>query len=186
MSKREAIIVSVISIVIFMTLEALFTTLNTHATLITLGVLVAPWLVWIVCDLIPGRAEEPWILSLNLMAAVASMMLWVGYLAYVSNISGWETLIKQANVFLLFMPPYYLVSSIWVSRQLLPLSEIPAFRTLQGVMLMTGVYLVLAWLIGRIRIWFVSFIPATVVLWILAGLLLIGYLGYRRAVGPRE
>ncbi len=167
-----------------MTLETFFISLNENAVPISLLILAAPWVVWVVCYAIPGRAEEPWVLSLNLLAAVTSIVLWSGYLAYTINTSGMELVVKQANIFLLVMPPYYVIASIWVSRQLMPLSDIPAFRSLQGVAMLAGVYVALAWFASRIRIYIVSFIPFWVFLWILAGLLLVGYVGYRRLMGP--
>jgi hypothetical protein len=166
-----------------MTLETLYISLNQNAGWIALLVFAAPWLVWILCDVIPGKWEEPWILSLNMMLAVASLAMWAGYLAFASNVGGWEKVVKEAQVLLLCIPPYYALMSVWVARQRLPLSEIPAFRTLQGLALMCGVYLIISWLGRRIHIVFFSYMPFTSFLWLLAILLLVGYVGYRRLMG---
>ncbi|MEN9204785.1 MAG: hypothetical protein Q6K70_03145, partial [Thermostichales cyanobacterium DRC_bins_46] len=136
---------------------------------------------------IPGKWEEPWVLSFNLALAVATIVMWAGYLAYATNTAGWDKVIEEANVLLLLAPPYYLLTSLWVSRQRLPLGAIPFFRTLRGIMIMAGVYMVLAAILARVQLYIVFFnisqIPFSVLLWILAGLLLVGYIGYRQAVG---
>ncbi len=166
-----------------MTLETFFIALNENSILIFLAILIAPWLTWIVCSLIPGQWEEPFLLSLNLGLAVASILFWAGYLAYATTIGSWETVVKQANVLLLFAPPYYVSTSLWVARQRLPLGQIPAFRALQGLAIIAGVYLILSWLSHRVYIVFFSRMPFSAFLWILAGLLGIAYLGYLMVMG---
>lgn len=166
-----------------MTLESLYIGLNNNAGWIALLGFVLPWLVWVVCDLLPGQWEEPWILSLNLMAAVTSLAMWAGYLAFASNVGGWEKVIEEAQVLLLLIPPYYVLMSMWVARQRMPLSQIPAFRSLQGLGILCSVYLILSWLGRRIHIVFFSYMPFSSFLWILAVLLLVGYVGYRRLLG---
>jgi hypothetical protein len=166
-----------------MTLQSLFTGLNEYSVPIFLIILAAPWIAWILCSWIPGRGEEPWVLSVNLGLATLSMLLWSGYLAYATNTGGWQKVVGEANILLLAAPPYYAIASIWVSRQRMALSKIPAFKTLQGIALMAAVYLVLSWLSQRIYIVFFSYMPFSAFLWILAGLLLVAYLGYRRVFG---
>lgn len=167
-----------------MTLETLYIWLNDHAFLVALIVFAAPWLIWILCDLIPGQWEEPLLLSANMTLAVVGLGMWAGYLAYATNTSGWEKVVKEAQVLLLLVPPYYAWMSMWVARQRLPLSRIPAFRTLQGLAIMCGVYLILSWLGRRVYIVFFARFQFSTFLWILAGLLLVGYVGYRRVMGP--
>ncbi len=166
-----------------MTLETLFTALNDYGIPVALVIFALPWLVWILCDLIPGQWEEPLLLSVNMGLAVLSLALWTGYLAFTSITAGWIAVIQQANVLLLIAPLYYVCMSFWVARQRMPLSQIPAFRSIQGLGLMTGVFLVLSWLSRRVYIVFFSRVPFSYFLVILAGLLAVAYLGYRRAVG---
>lgn len=166
-----------------MTLETFFIGLNNNSLSIALFVLAAPWLIWILCHWIPGQWEEPFLLSLNIGLATASVVLWAGYLAYASNTAGWQAVVKQADMLLLLLPPYYIISSIWVARQRMPLSRVPAFRTLQGIGLLAGVYLILSWLSRRVYIIFFSYMPFSAFLWILAGLLGVAYLGYRILFG---
>lgn len=166
-----------------MTLETLFIALNEYAIPIALVIFALPWLVWILCDLIPGQWEEPLLLSINMGLAVFSLALWAGYLAFASITDGWEAVVQQANVLLLFAPLYYVCMSFWVARQRMSLSEIPAFRTIQGLGLMTLVFLVFSWLSRRVYIVFFSRVPFSYFLVILAGLLAVAYLGYRRIVG---
>lgn len=167
-----------------MTLETFFTYLNNHSVPIALWMLAAPWVVWVLCDWIPGQWEEPFLLSLNIGLAAISMVLWAGYLAYTSNTEGWEVVVKQANMLLLLLPPYYILSSIWVARQRMPLSEVPAFRTLQGIGILAAVYLIFSWLSRRVYVVFFSYMPFSTFLGILAGLLGVAYIGYRIVFGP--
>ncbi|MGB8701922.1 MAG: hypothetical protein WCD18_21105 [Thermosynechococcaceae cyanobacterium] len=169
-----------------MSLESLFLWLATHRLEVVGAIFMAPWLTWGICQIIPGRREEAWILSLNLWIAVISLLMLAGYLAYASNTGGWSLVVKQADILLLFAPPYYAIASLWMSRQRMPLSYIPAFRTLQGFVVMGAVYFVLAALFSRVRIYFFSYLPFSAFLWILAVLLGLGYWGYRRMVdgGP--
>lgn len=167
---------------ITMTLEALFLNILEYRVPIILLVLVAPWLTYLLCFFIPGKLEEPFLLSLNLGLAVLSLFLWVGYLAYATNTGGWQRIVQQADIFLLFLPPYYLSTSLWISQQRLPLDAIPAFRIFKGLMLMAGVFLVLSWLLGRIRLIFFSYLPFSAFLWFLAILLAIAYTGYQYIV----
>ncbi len=166
-----------------MTLQSLYEDLNTYAIAVSLLIFALPWVVWGICILIPGRWEEPWLLSFNLALAVAAILMWAGYLAYATNTAGWAKVVREANVLLLLAPPYYLFTSLWVSRQRLPLGDIPFFRSLQGMMILAGAYMILAWILARTRIIFFSYVPFSQVLWLLAIVLLIGYLGYRQMVG---
>jgi hypothetical protein len=163
-----------------MTLEKIFTSFNQQGTLLALILLLLPWVIWILCDLIPGSHEEPFLLSLAIGVELAATTGWAGYLAYATHEGGWKSVVQEANGLLLIVPPLSLILSIWVARQRLPLDKIPAIRTLQGLAILIGVYLILAWLGSRVRIVFFSYMPFSAFLWILAGLLLIGYLGYRR------
>jgi hypothetical protein len=150
---------------------------------ILIAILVAPWFTWLICALIPGRREEPFLLSINIGFAVASILLWAGYLAYATNTGGWERVVNEADILLLLAPPYYLASSVWVASKRIPLQTVPAFRALQGLATIAGAFLVLSWILGRVRIVLFSFIPFQYFLLILAGILFIGYLGYLKLIG---
>lgn len=160
-----------------MTLETLFTVYQFPLILL---LLTSPWVTYLICRCIPGRREEPFVLSVNLWLSVLSLLALVGYLAYATNTGGWTPIVKQANLVLLFLPPYHLVTSLWLSRLRLPLDLIPAFRTLQGLALMGAVYLVFSWLASRIYLVFFSYMPFNSFLMILAVVLGMGYLGYRK------
>lgn len=171
-----------------MSFESLFILLAAHPTEIVLALLLAPWVTGLLCWLIPGQREEPLLLSLNLWLAVLSLLLWVGYLAYATDRGGWQLVIQQANILLLLAPPYYAIASLFIARQRMPLSYIPAFRTLQGLVVMGAVYFAIARLFSRVRIYFLSYLPFSTFLWGLAVLLVIGYWGYCQFVGgePRR
>jgi hypothetical protein len=166
-----------------MSLETLFIWITEHRIPVVGAFLLAPWITGFLCYVIPGRREEPVLLSLNLWIAVISLLMWVGYLTYTSNTGGWSLVVKQADVLLLLAPPYYAIASLWVSRQRVPLHYIPAFQTLQGLVVMGAVYFAIAALFSRIRIYFFSYLPFSVFLWLLAGLLGLGYWGYCQAFG---
>jgi hypothetical protein len=160
-----------------MTFESLFTVYRVPIILLMLGL---PWVTYLLCYLIPGWKEEPFVLSANLWISVFSLLIFAGYLAYVMNTGGWQQLAKQTDVFLLFLAPYHLITSLWLSRLRMPLQQIPAFRTMQGIAMMALVFLVFSWLASRIYIVFFSFMPFSSFLGILAILLAIAYLGYRK------
>lgn len=161
-----------------------FTTLfEQYRLAIILLMLISPWLAWAICYLIPGKREEPFVLSVNLALSVMGILCLMGYLAYASNTGGWQQFAQQADVFLLLSVPYHFVLSIWLSKQRLPLERIPAYRFMQGLIMMGGVYLVLSWLARRIYIVFFSYIPFQYFLVFLAAVLLVGYLGYEKTFG---
>ena len=166
-----------------MTLEALFSNIASYHIPLILILLVSPWMTYLACYLIPGKKEEPYLLSINLGLSMVSMLLLSGYLAYVTNTDGWQKVIKQANILLLFLPPYHLITSLWLSRQRIPLQSIPAFRTLQGLTMLGGVFMVLSWLASKIHIVLFSYLPFSSFLGILAVLLGLGYVGYRKLFG---
>ncbi len=163
-----------------MTIETLFLTLLEYRIPIALAILAAPWLTYVICALIPGQREEPFVLSVNLTLAVISLLMLTGYLAYTTNLGGWQQVVQQADLLLLFLPIYYLLTSLWISKRRLPLHLIPAFRTLQGLMMMAGIFLVLSWLAEKIRIILFSFIPFSYFLLFLAVLVAVAYAGYRK------
>ncbi|MEL6440057.1 MAG: hypothetical protein AAFQ80_12475 [Cyanobacteria bacterium J06621_8] len=166
-----------------MTLEALFSNIALYHIPLILILLVSPWITYLACIFIPGKKEEPYLLSINLGLSMVSMLLLSGYLAYVTNTDGWQKVIKQADILLLFLPPYHLITSLWLSGKRIPLETIPAFRTLQGLTLLGGIFLVLSWLAAKIRIVLFSYLPFSSFLILLAVLLGLAYVGYRKLFG---
>ncbi len=166
-----------------MTLESLFNSIVTYRLPLILILLGSPWMTYLACSLIPGKREEPYLLSVNLGLSMVSMLLLSGYLAYATNTGGWQKVIQQADILLLFLPPYHLITSLWLSRQRLRLQLIPAFHTLQGLTMLGGVFIVLSWLASKIHIVLFSYLPFSTFLGILAILLGIGYVGYRKLFG---
>jgi hypothetical protein len=165
-----------------MTLETLFLKLVEYRALLVPTLFLAPWIAYILCLVIPGKREEPLILSVNLGLAVLSLFLWAGYLVYALNTGGWQQVIRQADIMLLFAPLYYFATSLLLSRYRLPLDQIPVFRTIQGLALMVGVFLAFVWMMSRVHILFFTYVPFPVFLLLLIALLAIGYTGYRRVV----
>lgn len=169
-----------------MTLQALFLFFSEHQTAIVLLILIAPWITWSICVLIPRPEQEPLILSANLGLAMLSLLGTIGYLTYATNQGGWTRVIQEADLLLLLAPFYYVGVSLWVSRQRLPLTRIPAFRVVQGLAMIAAAYLLLSWLAAQIRIIFFSYIPLAFFLLLLAALVGLAYLGYLRLTGDEE
>lgn len=166
-----------------MTFADLFSNIAFYRIPIILILIASPWITYITCYLIPGKREEPYLLSINLGISMVSMLMLSGYLAYVTNTGGWQQVVEQADILLLFLPPYHLIASLWLSSHRIPLPTIPAFRTLQGLTMLGGIFMVLSWLASKIHIVLFSYLPFGMFLGILAVLLGIGYAGYRKIFG---
>ncbi len=163
-----------------MTFESLFTIYRVPIILVMLGL---PWLAYLICFVIPGRREEPFVLSANLAVSLVGMLALSFYLAYVTNTGGWRQFVQQTDIILFFLPLYHLSVSLWLSRLRMPLEMIPAFRVMQGIALMGLVFLFLSWLASRIYIVLFSYLPFANFLGILAILVAIGYIGYLKTIG---
>ena len=163
-----------------MTLLDLFKAIADHRIPIILFLIGTPWITYLACYAIPGKREEPYLLSFNLGISVASMLLLAGYLAYTTNTGGWQKLVREVDIFLVLLPPYHLIVSVWLSKQRLPLQLIPAFRTLQGLVVLGGVFLIFSWLASKIHLVLFSRMPFSTFLAIIALLLGIAYWGYRQ------
>ncbi|MDJ0901014.1 MAG: hypothetical protein QNJ55_19600 [Xenococcus sp. MO_188.B8] len=145
--------------------------------------LAAPWLSWLICVAIPGQQEEPLVLNLNLGLALLSLVGEIGYLLYATNTGGWSRVVSEADLLLLLAPLYYVGVSLWVSRQRLPLSQLPAFRVVQGLGMIAAAYLLLSWILSRIHLIFWSYLPLGSFLFMIAAVVGLAYLGYLRLRG---
>ncbi len=115
--------------------------------------------------------------------ALVSVLTEVGYLLYATNTGGWSQVVSEADLLLLLAPLYYVVVSLWISRQRLPLSQLPAFRVLQGLGMIAAAFWLLAWIMSKIRLVFFSYLPFGFFLLLLASLASLAYLGYLRLRG---
>ena len=166
-----------------MTLQELFLFFLEHRAIIVGLMMTAPWLSWLICVAIPGQQEEPLVLNINLGLALLSLLGEVGYLLYATNTGGWSQVVSEADLLLLLAPLYYVVVSLWVSRQRLPLSQLPAFRVIQGLGMIAVAYLLLSLIMSKIRLIFFSYLPFGFFLLLLASLVGLAYLGYLRLRG---
>ena len=107
----------------------------------------------------------------------------LGYLFYATNTGGWSQVVREADLLLLLAPLYYLGVSLWVSRQRLPLSQLSTFRVLQGLGMIAAAFLLLSWIMNKIRLILVSYLPLGFFLLVLASLVSLAYLGYLRLRG---
>jgi|GEM_PF-767827 len=170
-----------------MTLQSLFLWFTEHRNELVLTFLIAPWLAWSICLAVPGKKEEPYVLSVNMSLALLSLLLWIGYLAYANSTGGWSKIVREADFLLLLVPPYYVGTSIWLTRTRLTLSRIYAFRLLQGLAVLAIIYLVLGWFASKIRFFFFSYIPSWIFLIALLAFLGLGYWGFLQIIGnPRK
>ena len=71
-----------------MTLQQLYSLLADYKPIILLVMLFAPWVAWGICIAVPGKKEEPFVLSCNLVMATISLLLTVGYMWYVTSTGG--------------------------------------------------------------------------------------------------
>ena len=165
-----------------MSLAALYNQILLYRVPISVLLLVSPWLVYLACILIPGKREEPSLLSANLTFSTVSLLMLVGYLAYATNTGGWGKVVTQADVILLILPVYHLGVSLWLARLRLPLQAIPAYRTLQGLVMLGAAFLAVSWILAKIRIIFFSYLPFGAFLGLIALLLCFGYAGYRKLI----
>lgn len=166
-----------------MTLEGLFVAIAELRVPIGLLLLCAPWVTYGICYAIPGQREEPAVLSVNLALAMLSFLLWLGYLLYAVATGGWQQVVRQADLVLLLLPPYYFAVSLWLTRRRLPLEFVPAARWLRGLAYLSGGLFAFFWILGRVRIVLLSFVPFPVLVAIVLVCLAIAYLGFRYLSG---
>ena len=166
-----------------MTLQTIFAGFVEYRTVVLLLLFVAPWLALGLCVAIPGRREEPFILSFNLGMACLSLLMAIGYLAYANSTGGWTQIVQEADILLISAPCYYVGVSLWVTRQRLPLEQVPAFRAIQGLALVGVGYLGVTWFLSKIRFLVFSYIPFPLLVMLFLGLLGVAYVGYLRLTG---
>ncbi len=166
-----------------MTLQHLYSLLYDFKPVILLIMLFAPWVALGICMAVPGKREEPFVLSCNLAMAAVSLLMTIGYMWYLMHSAGMTKIVQQMDILLVLAPCYYVCVSLWVTRQRLPLTQIPAFRAIQGLALISAGYLGLAWLLSRLRIVVFSFLPLHFLVLMVLGLLAVVYMGYRRLTG---
>jgi len=169
-----------------MTLQSLFLWFTEHRNELVLTFLIAPWLAWSICLAVPGKKEEPYVLSINMSLALLSLLLWIGYLAYANSTGGWSKIVEEADFLLLLVPPYYVGASIWLTRTRLALSQIYGFPLLQGLAVLGLVYLVLGWFASKVSFLFFSYIPSWFFLIALLVLLGLGYWSFLQIIGSRD
>jgi hypothetical protein len=163
-----------------MTIESLLTL---YKIPIILLIFLSPWIAYFICVVVPGTKEEPYVLSINLSMSAFIAIVFAGYIAYASNTGGWGKVGKEADILLLISAPYHIICSIILAKKRMPLSRIPAFKFIQGLLFMSLAFMFLSWLSSRIHLYFFSYLPFNSVLIILAIVLLIGYVGYTKVFG---
>ena len=161
-----------------MSLGDLYGEIETYRWAIALLLSGSPWITYLGCFLIPGKREEPLLLSVNLALSTLSVLMLIGYLAFATNTGGWAKVVNQASVLLLVLPVYHLLISLWLSQLRLPLRRIPAFKTMQGIVMLGGAFLALSWVLSKIRIVLFSYLPFGTFLGLIALLIGLGYAGY--------
>lgn len=168
-----------------MTLQSLYYELLAYKTPILIAILVMPWLAYGVCKLIPGRKEEPYVLSVNLALSLILLVLLLIYLIYAFSGRGFAQLVEEADLLLLIMPIYHVLVSLWLSKKCIPLEDIPASHWMKGLGMIAVAFAALMWIASKIRILFFSFLPFSTFLYIVGGILLFGLLGIKYLRGKK-
>ena len=166
-----------------MTLQEIYALIYDNRLGLSLLMFLLPWLALGICVAVPGDREEPFVLNVNLFMAILSLSLSAGYVWYTTNAGGWNKVVQETDILLLLAPLYYVGVSLWISKQRLPLSEIRVYRAVQGVALIGAGYLGLSWIMSKIRILILTFMPFQVLVFLVLGLIGVAYLGYLRLVG---
>jgi hypothetical protein len=140
--------------------------------------ILSPWIAYYLCVIIPGKVEEPYILSGNLfISALATFILSV-YLTFSLNRSGFRTSGQEADLFLMLSVPYHLILSVHLSKKRMSLSEIPAFRMIQGGIILSISLFILLSLFSKIRIYIFSYLSFNNLLIIVGILMFFAYIGW--------
>ena len=165
-----------------MSIGTLYSEILSYRLPLGLLLFVSPWVTYLACALIPGKREEPSLLSVNLALSTLSILMLVGYLAFALNTGGWAKVVNQADVILLVLPIYHVIASLYLAQLRLPLQRIPAFRTMQGLVMLGAAFFALSWVLSKIRIILFSYLPFGTFLGLMALLVVLGYVGYRKIV----
>lgn len=157
-----------------------------YRLIIILVVLILPWATFGICLLIPGRKEEPYVLSVNLGVSLILLFGLIGYLVYAFSGRGFAQIVEEADFLLLIMPLYHVGVSLWLSKKRIPLEEIPAFRLMKGLGMISLAFMALMWVASKIRIIFFSFLPFGTFFYIVGGILVFGLIGWRYLRGKKR
>lgn len=169
-----------------MTLQTLFQELLEYRLVIIITVLLLPWVTYGICSLIPGKKEEPHMLSFNLGVSLLLLFCFIGYLIYAFSGRGFAQIVEEADFLLLLMPLYHTGFSLWLSKRRIPLEKIPAFRLMKGLGMVALAFMALMWIASKIRIVFFSFLPFSTFLYIVGAIIAFGYIGWRYLRGKKR
>jgi len=169
-----------------MTLQSLFQELLAYRLLIIIVVGLLPWVTFGICYLIPGRKEEPYVLSVNLGVSLLLLFFFIGYLIYAFSGRGFAQIVEEADFLLLLLPVYHVGVSLWLSKKRIPLEDIPAFRLMKGLGMVSLAFMALMWIASKIRIVFFSFLPFSTFLYIVGAIIAFGFIGWRYLKGKRR
>ncbi|KPQ33873.1 MAG: Ca2+ regulator and membrane fusion protein Fig1 [Phormidesmis priestleyi Ana] len=169
-----------------MTLQNLYALIYDYKSAVILVILLLPWISLGICVAIPGDKEEPFVLNFNLLMAVLSLLMAVGYIWYMSKTGNWDTAVLETDILLMAAPLYYVGVSLWITRKRLPLAKLAVYRTVQGLALVGAGYLGLTWIASKIRLLIFSYLPIQVLLLLILGLIGVAYMGYLKLTGKTE
>lgn len=169
-----------------MTIQSLFLELLVYKLPIVIVIAILPWATYGICFLIPGRKEEPYVLSVNIAVSLLLLIIWIGYLVYAFSGGGFRQIMQEADFILLLLPIYHLVVSLWLSKMRIPLEDIPAYRFMKGLGMMSLAFCALVWIASKIRIVFFSFLPFSTFLYIVGAIIAFGFVGLRMVKGKKR
>lgn len=168
-----------------MTIQSLYQELLAYKTIILLVVAILPWATYGLCTLIPGRKEEPYVLSMNIAVSLLLLVSLLIYLIYAFSGRGFAQIVEEADLLLLLIPIYHVTVSLRLSKKRILLDDIPAFRLMKGLGMVALAFAALMWIASKIRIIFFSFLPFSTFIYIVGGILLFGLLGIRYLRGKK-
>jgi hypothetical protein len=142
-----------------MTFEQLYNLLRAHGNPAAGFLVVSPLLTAGLAALLSKPQERRWLLDVNLWLVNGAVLLWCLVLGYTLAIAGWLGLLRQLDLRLLLAPPLALSLSLVLSRRLLPLYRLSAYRSLRQLLGLAVVGGVSILLLTHMRFWVVTYIP---------------------------
>ncbi len=140
--------------------------------------ILSPWVAYYLCVIIPGKSEEPYILSANLFVSALAAFILCIYLTFSLNRSDFRNIAREADIFLLISVPYHLMLSFHLAKKRMKLAEIPAVRIIKGAIVFSMALFILTAIFNKIRILVFSYVSFNTLLIIMIVLIVIACCGW--------
>jgi hypothetical protein len=164
-----------------MTLGDFFDWLSTHPFWILSFFIFLPLTAFLAWQFGKGQGHlSPWkqfyavLIYLVCIPGIFSVTLSL-YLFLFENIS-----ILETNIFTQVIPVLSMIATLLFIQKNIDFDDIPGFEKLSGLIFLIGVVLVLLWIVDRTRIWMIMRLPIFLAFGVLAALLIVGRIGWKR------